>query len=104
MSTPEDDELDEDLVKHLDDGSADDEPYFEGTDLTRATLSDRKALLKRVLAHASHPLAFSSHSVGNGEVTPGWECGMPVGEMGMSESSSARGEARGYCEGWRVGA
>jgi hypothetical protein len=28
---PEDDELDEDLVKHLDDGS-DDEPYFEGED------------------------------------------------------------------------
>ena len=42
-------------------------PYFEGMDLTRVALSERKALLKRILAHASHPLAFSSHSVGNGE-------------------------------------
>jgi bifunctional non-homologous end joining protein LigD len=42
-------------------------PCFEGLDLTRVALTDRKALLKRVLAHAAHPLAFSSHSVGNGE-------------------------------------
>jgi bifunctional non-homologous end joining protein LigD len=42
-------------------------PYFEGMDLTRVALTDRKALLKRVLAHAAHPLALSSHSVGNGE-------------------------------------
>ncbi len=42
-------------------------PYFEGMDLSRVALIERKALLKRILAHASRPLAFSSHSVGNGE-------------------------------------
>jgi len=42
-------------------------PAVEGFDLARVPLIDRKALLKRLLAHASHPLAFSSHSVGNGE-------------------------------------
>ena len=42
-------------------------PAFEGLDLSRAPLIKRKAFLKRLLAHASHPLVFGSHSVGNGE-------------------------------------
>ena len=42
-------------------------PAFEGFDLTNVPLIDRKGLLKRMLTRAPHPLAFSSHSVGNGE-------------------------------------
>ncbi|WP_458072293.1 DNA ligase D [Rhodanobacter sp. BL-MT-08] len=42
-------------------------PSVEGIDLTGVALLDRKALLKRVIANAPHPLAFSSHSMGNGE-------------------------------------
>ncbi|MFZ0872779.1 MAG: DNA ligase D [Rhodanobacter sp.] len=44
-----------------------DVPYFEGFDLTRVALGERKVLLKRLLAHSSTHLAFSSHSVGDGD-------------------------------------
>jgi bifunctional non-homologous end joining protein LigD len=44
-----------------------DVPYFEGFDLTRVALGERKVLLKRLLAHSSPHLAFSSHSVGDGD-------------------------------------
>lgn len=44
-----------------------DVPYFEGFDLTDVALIERKALLKRLLAHRSKLLLFGSHSVGAGE-------------------------------------
>ncbi|WP_448099270.1 DNA ligase D [Luteibacter yeojuensis] len=42
-------------------------PYLEGYDLTRVALSDRKALLERLLAHAPAHLAYSGHNVGHGD-------------------------------------
>jgi bifunctional non-homologous end joining protein LigD len=42
-------------------------PYFEGYDLTRASLLDRKSLLARLLKPAHKHLAFSSHTLGDGE-------------------------------------
>lgn len=42
-------------------------PYLEGHDLTRVPLSQRKALLERLLAHAPAHLAYSGHNVGHGD-------------------------------------
>lgn len=42
-------------------------PYLEGYDLTRVRLSERKALLERLLAHAPAHLAYSGHNVGHGD-------------------------------------
>jgi bifunctional non-homologous end joining protein LigD len=42
-------------------------PYFEGHDLSRVSLLDRKDLLRQLTAHASRHLAFSTHAIGNGE-------------------------------------
>jgi bifunctional non-homologous end joining protein LigD len=42
-------------------------PHFAGYDISRSPLLERKALLHQLLAGAPHPLAFSSHIVGNGE-------------------------------------
>lgn len=42
-------------------------PFIEGVDLTQVPLVERKTLLKRLLTHAAHPLAFSSHTVGAGD-------------------------------------
>lgn len=42
-------------------------PYLEGYDLSRAPLSERKALLERLLAHAPTHLGYSGHNVGHGE-------------------------------------
>jgi len=42
-------------------------PYFEHFDLTRVNLSERKALLQRLLTRSSKHLAFSSHTVGDGD-------------------------------------
>jgi bifunctional non-homologous end joining protein LigD len=42
-------------------------PYLEGYDLTRVPLSERKALLERLLAHAPAHLAYSGHNVGHGD-------------------------------------
>ena len=44
-----------------------DMPYFEGFDLTRVALSDRKVLLERLLSHSPPHLAFSTHTVGDGD-------------------------------------
>jgi len=41
-------------------------PYFEGYDLSRAPLLERKALLERILSHGRRHLAFSTHTQGNG--------------------------------------
>jgi bifunctional non-homologous end joining protein LigD len=42
-------------------------PYLEGYDITRVPLSERKALLERLLAHAPAHLAYSGHNVGHGD-------------------------------------
>jgi bifunctional non-homologous end joining protein LigD len=42
-------------------------PYFEGHDLARVALLDRKDLLRQLTAHAPRHLAFSTHAIGNGE-------------------------------------
>lgn len=42
-------------------------PYLEGSDLSRVRLLERKALLQQLLAHAPKHLAFSSHTLGDGE-------------------------------------
>ena len=42
-------------------------PYFEGHDLSRVALLDRKGLLQQLTAHAPRHLAFSTHAIGNGE-------------------------------------
>ena len=42
-------------------------PYLEGSDLSRVRLLERKALLQQLLAHAPKHLAFSSHTIGDGE-------------------------------------
>lgn len=42
-------------------------PYFEGNDLSRVSLLERKALLQQLLAHAPRHLAFSTHAIGDGE-------------------------------------
>jgi bifunctional non-homologous end joining protein LigD len=41
-------------------------PYFEGYDLSRTPLLERKALLERMLGDGRRHLAFSSHTQGNG--------------------------------------
>src|SRR6185312_11942462 len=41
-------------------------PYFEGSDLSRVPLLERKELLRKLLAHAPKHLALSTHAVGNG--------------------------------------
>ncbi|HKT30744.1 DNA ligase D [Dyella sp.] len=41
-------------------------PYFEGYDLARTPLLERKALLERMLGHGRRHLAFSSHTQGDG--------------------------------------
>jgi bifunctional non-homologous end joining protein LigD len=42
-------------------------PHFEGSDLSRVSLLERKQLLQQLLAHAPKHLAFSTHAVGDGE-------------------------------------
>ncbi|EIL99286.1 ATP-dependent DNA ligase [Rhodanobacter thiooxydans] len=42
-------------------------PYLEGSDLSQVRLLERKALLQQLLAHAPKHLAFSSHTLGDGE-------------------------------------
>ncbi|MEO6798622.1 MAG: DNA ligase D [Rhodanobacter sp.] len=42
-------------------------PYLEGTDLSRSSLLERKRLLQDLLAHAPSRLAFSTHTIGNGD-------------------------------------
>lgn len=42
-------------------------PYLEGSDLSRVSLLERKALLRQLLAHAPQHLAFSTHAIGDGE-------------------------------------
>jgi bifunctional non-homologous end joining protein LigD len=44
-----------------------DMPYFEGHDLSRVALVDRKDLLQQLTGHAPRHLAFSTHAIGNGE-------------------------------------
>jgi bifunctional non-homologous end joining protein LigD len=41
-------------------------PHFEGSDLSRVGLLERKQLLQKLLAHAPKHLAFSSHAIGDG--------------------------------------
>lgn len=41
-------------------------PYFEGHDLSRAALLDRKNLLQQLTTHAPRHLAFSTHAIGDG--------------------------------------
>jgi bifunctional non-homologous end joining protein LigD len=41
-------------------------PYFEGSDLSRVSLLERKELLQQLLAHAPKHLAFSTHAIGDG--------------------------------------
>ncbi|GAA0887485.1 DNA ligase D [Rhodanobacter soli] len=42
-------------------------PYLEGSDLSRVGLRERKQLLGNLLAHAPPHLAFSTHTIGNGQ-------------------------------------
>jgi len=42
-------------------------PYIEGSDLSRVSLLERKQLLEKLLAHAPKHLAFSTHTIGDGE-------------------------------------
>ena len=42
-------------------------PYLEGSDLSRVGLRERKQLLENLLAHAPQHLAFSTHTIGNGQ-------------------------------------
>jgi bifunctional non-homologous end joining protein LigD len=42
-------------------------PHFEGSDLSRVDLLERKQLLQKLIAHAPKHLAFSTHTVGDGE-------------------------------------
>jgi bifunctional non-homologous end joining protein LigD len=42
-------------------------PYLEGSDRTRVGLRERKQLLGNLLAHAPRHLAFSTHTIGNGQ-------------------------------------
>ena len=44
-----------------------DMPCLEGSDLSRCSLLDRKHLLQDLLAHAPTGLAFSTHTIGNGD-------------------------------------
>jgi len=44
-------------------------PHFEGNDLSRVRLIERKQLLQKLLAHAPKHLAFSTHVVGDGAGT-----------------------------------
>lgn len=44
-----------------------DMPTFQGWDLTRVALRDRKTLLQRLVGKSVKPLAFSSHSNGDGK-------------------------------------
>jgi len=44
-----------------------DMPFFQGMDLSRTSLADRKALLERLLAHAPSHLGYSGHNVGHGD-------------------------------------
>jgi bifunctional non-homologous end joining protein LigD len=44
-----------------------DMPHLAGYDISHSPLLERKALLQQLLAGTSHPLAYSSHVVGNGE-------------------------------------
>jgi bifunctional non-homologous end joining protein LigD len=44
-----------------------DMPFLQGYDLTRAALTDRKALLERLLVHAPSHLGYSGHNVGDGD-------------------------------------
>jgi bifunctional non-homologous end joining protein LigD len=41
-------------------------PFFEGYDLSRVPLVERKALLERMLGHGRRHLAYSSHTQGDG--------------------------------------
>jgi bifunctional non-homologous end joining protein LigD len=44
-----------------------DMPHLEGTDLSRVPLQQRKELLQQLLVHAPPHLAFSTHTLGNGQ-------------------------------------
>lgn len=73
-------------------------PALEGFDLTRVSLIERKALLKRVLAHAPHPLAFSSHSVGNGEAA--FEAANEAELEGIVSKRASAGYRSGRGDDW----
>ena len=42
-------------------------PYFEGSDLSRVGLLERKQLLEKLLLHGPKHLAFSTHAIGDGQ-------------------------------------
>ena len=42
-------------------------PYFEGLDLSKTALVDRKGILEKLIAHAPKHLSFSTHTIGNGD-------------------------------------
>ena len=42
-------------------------PYLQGYDLTKVRLSDRKALVERLLSHAPRLLSYSGHNLGDGD-------------------------------------
>jgi bifunctional non-homologous end joining protein LigD len=44
-----------------------DMPFLQGYDLSRTALSERKALLERLLAHAPPHLGYSGHNMGDGD-------------------------------------
>ena len=44
-----------------------DMPYLQGYDLSKVALSERKALLERLLAHAPRLLSYSGHNLGDGD-------------------------------------
>lgn len=44
-----------------------DMPYLQGCDLSKVALSERKALLERLLSHAPHLLSYSGHNLGDGD-------------------------------------
>ena len=44
-----------------------DMPYLQGHDLSKVALSERKALLERLLSHAPRLLSYSGHNLGDGD-------------------------------------
>lgn len=44
-----------------------DMPYLQGYDLSKVVLTERKALLERLLSHAPQLLSYSAHNLGDGD-------------------------------------
>jgi bifunctional non-homologous end joining protein LigD len=44
-----------------------DMPYLQGYDLSKVVLTERKALLERLLSHAPRLLSYSAHNLGDGD-------------------------------------